>query len=377
LVTRHRNIPLLDLRAQHATIREEALREVIRVMDTQQFILGEEVARLEAAVAAYCGTAAAVGCGSGTDALVLALMALGVGPGDEVVTVPYTFFATAGAIVRVGARPVFVDVDEATCQMDVAQVRGVLERHERVKAIIPVHLFGGVVDMAPLLEVARERQVAVVEDAAQAIGAEYEGRRVGALGRVGCFSFFPSKNLGGWGDGGMLTTSDEELAERLRALRVHGSRVKYYHEWVGINSRLDALQAAVLRVKLRYLDQWTAGRQRNAARYRERLRAAGVPVRFQETAAGVTRHVANQFVIRVERRDELKAALGAAGIGTEIYYPLPLHRQACFRELGYGEGDFPASERWAKESLALPVYAELTEEDIEAVCGEIIRFLGG
>lgn len=376
-MTASRTIPLLDLRAQHETIRAEILNALTRLVDSQQFILGPDVAELERRLAAYCSVPHAIGCASGTDALVLALMALEIGPGDEVLTVPYTFFATAGAIARVGARPVFVDVDEDTCQMDVRQVEGVLDRHPRVKAIIPVHLYGGCVDMDPLLELARARGLAVVEDAAQSIGAEYRGRRAGSLGDFGCFSFFPSKNLGGYGDAGMITTSSAVLEERLKALRVHGSRTKYYHDWVGINSRLDTLQAAVLLVKLDHLDSWTEARQRNAARYRELLRGDTLPVRFQAVPEFVTRHVANQFIIRVPRRDELRTALAAAGIGTEIYYPLPLHLQKCFAELGYRAGDFPASENLARESLALPVYAELADEDVEAVCHVIARFFGG
>lgn len=375
-MTAARSIPLLDLRAQHEAIRAEILAALTRLIDSQRFILGEEVAELERRIAAYCQTPYAIGCASGTDALVLALMALDIGPGDEVLTVPYTFFATAGAIARVGARPVFADVDEDTCQMDVDRVEEVLHRHPRVKAIIPVHLFGGCVDMDPLLDLARARGLSVVEDAAQSIGAEYRGRRAGSLGEFGCFSFFPSKNLGAYGDAGMITTPSAEMDGRLKALRVHGSSRKYYHDCVGINSRLDTLQAAVLLVKLTHLDAWTAARQRNAARYRRLLGEGILPVRFQTIPAFVTRHVANQFIIRVPRRDELKAALAAAGIGTEIYYPLPLHLQKCFTHLGYRPGDFPASENLARESLALPVYAELADEDLEAVCRTISCFFG-
>lgn len=374
-MTASRNIPLLDLRAQHEAIRAEILSEVTRLIDSQQFILGEEVAELERRIASYCQTPYAIGCASGTDALVLALMALEIGRGDEVLTVPYTFFATAGAIARVGARPVFVDVDEETCQMDVSQVESVLDRHPRVKAILPVHLFGGCVDMDPLLGFAQARNITVIEDAAQSIGAEYRGRRAGSLGAMGCFSFFPTKNLGGYGDAGMITTPNAELADRLKALRVHGSNRRYYHDWVGINSRLDTLQAAVLLVKLGHLDAWTQGRQRNAALYRRLLGYAGLPVRFQLVPEFVTRHVANQFIVRVPRRDELKAALSAAGIGAEIYYPLPLHLQKCFAYLNYRPGDFPASEKLARESLALPVYPELADEHLEAVCRTISQFL--
>ncbi|MCC6586489.1 MAG: DegT/DnrJ/EryC1/StrS family aminotransferase [Bryobacterales bacterium] len=376
-MTAARSIPLLDLRAQHKQIRDEIVAEVTRLIDSQRFILGEEVAELERQVAGYCNAAYGIGCASGTDALVLALTALDIGRGDQVLTVPYTFFATAGAIADVGAEPVFVDIDEDTCQMDVEQVEAALNRYPRVKAIVPVHLFGSCVDMDPLLAVAADRGIPIVEDAAQAIGAEYRGRRAGGMGAIGCFSFFPSKNLGGYGDGGMLTTTDARLAERLRALRVHGSRRKYYHEEVGFNSRLDTLQAAVLLVKFRYLDVWTAARQRNAERYRRVLGHSPAPVRFQAVPPFVTRHVVNQFIIRAPGRDALKAFLADRGIGTEVYYPLPLHRQPCFSTLGYREGDFPASERLAAESLALPVYPELAEEDLEAVCAAIRGYYAG
>lgn len=376
-MTATRSIPLLDLRAQHKQIRDEILAELTRLIDSQKFILGEEVAELERRVAEYCKADYGVGCASGTDALVLALAALDIGRGDQVLTVPYTFFATAGAIADVGAEPVFVDIVQETCQMDVGQVRAALDRYPRVKAIIPVHLFGSCVDMDPLLSIAAERGIPVVEDAAQAIGAEYLGRRAGSMGAVGCFSFFPSKNLGGYGDGGMLTTSDEKLAQRLRTLRVHGSRQKYYHEEVGFNSRLDTLQAAVLLVKFKYLDNWTAARQRNAERYRSILGNSAAPVQFQTVPSFVTRHVINQFVIRVPGRDRLKAFLADHAIGTEVYYPLPLHAQPCFASLGYRQGDFPASERLANESLALPVYPELAEEDLQAVCAAISQYYAG
>lgn len=367
-------IPLLDLRAQYRGIREEILEAVGRVLESQRFILGEEVEGLEGEIAAYCGTRYAVGCGSGSDALFLALLGVGVGPGDEVLTTPYTFFATAGAIVRAGARPVFADVEEGSFNLDVGAAARALEEHPGIRAMIPVHLFGACADLDPLLEMARERGVAVIEDAAQSIGAEYKGRRAGSLGRAACFSFFPSKNLGGYGEGGMLTTSDEGLAEKLRALRVHGSRRTYYHEWVGINSRLDALQAAVLRVKLRRLDEWTAGRQRNAERYRQMLGGGRTPVAAPAAAGYVTRHVWNQFVVRCPRRDELREYLREAGVGTQIYYPLPLHLQPCFEYLGYREGDFPVSERLAREALALPVYAELGGREVEYVGEAIARF---
>lgn len=362
-----RRIPLLDLTAQHAAIRVEVMAAAARVIESQRFILGEDVSRLEAAVAEYCGARYAIGCASGSDALFLAMLALDVGPGDEVLTSPYTFFATAGEIVRAGARPVFADIDPETFNIDPRKVVEALERHPRIKAIIPVHLFGACADMDPILEAARERGIPVIEDAAQAIGAEYKGRRAGSMGDAGCFSFFPSKNLGGWGDGGMVTTSREDLAEKIRALRVHGARKKYYHDWVGVNSRLDTLQAAVLLVKMKRLDEWTAGRQEHARTYREMIAARRIPVRTPSTPEYCTRHVWNQFVIRCERRDEVRALLEERGVGTEIYYPVPLHLQKCFEYLGYREGDFPVSEECARQALALPVYAELAGEDLEYV----------
>jgi len=373
-VAADRQIPLLDLRAQHARIREEVLAEVIRVIDSQKFILGEEVQKLEREIADYSGARFAVGCASGSDALFLALLGLGIQRDDEVLTTPYTFFATAGAIHWAGAVPVFVDVEAATFNMDVSRVADVLAAHPKIRAILPIHLFGGCADMDPLCGLARERGIPVIEDAAQSIGSEYRGRRAGSMGAVGCFSFYPSKNLGGYGDGGMLTTNDPALAERLAALRVHGSRRPYYHEWVGVNSRLDALQAAVLRVKFRHLDAWTRGRQENAALYRRLL--AGAPVTPPTEAGYQTRHIYNQFSILCPQRDRLQSYLKENGIGTEVYYPLPLHLQECFAGLGYGAGDFPVSERLAKESLALPVYAELRAEEIEHVCGVVRAFYG-
>jgi dTDP-4-amino-4,6-dideoxygalactose transaminase len=357
-----RQIPLLDLRAQFQTLREEILPVMERVAESQQFILGEEVRVFEAEMAAYCGTEFAIGCASGSDALRLALMAYGIGPGDAVLTVPYTFFATASAIHLAGATTVFVDVDETTFNMDVSQVKDALERHSTIKAILPVHLFGGCADMDPICALAAARGIPVIEDAAQSIGSEYKGRRAGSVGEIGCFSFFPSKNLGAFGDGGLCTTNDALLAERLFALRMHGSKEKYIHEWVGLNSRLDALQAAVLRVKLRHLDAWSDARVQNAARYTEILRGSAVvcptPATYQ------TRHIYNQFVVRVADRDRVRRELVEAGVGSEVYYPLPLHRQKCFAYLGYKEGDFPVSEALARDTLALPIYPELPAEDI-------------
>jgi dTDP-4-amino-4,6-dideoxygalactose transaminase len=361
-----RKVPLLDLRAQFAQIRDEILPAMTRVAESQQFILGDEVLALENEVAAYCGTRFAVGCASGSDALRLALMAYDIGPGDEVITVPYTFFATASAVHLCGATTVFVDVDEKTFNMDVRQLDSALQRHPKAKAVLPVHLFGGCADMDPIGELARKRGIPVIEDAAQSIGSEYKGRRAGSIGSIGCFSFFPSKNLGAFGDAGLCTTNDEELAGKLRALRVHGSTVKYFHDSVGLNSRLDALQAAVLRVKLRYLDSWSESRGQNADRYRERLRDTDIVC--PEPSEYQTRHIYNQFVVRVDRRDDFKTFLSDQGVGSEIYYPLPLHLQKCFAYLGYREGDFPVSEALARTTLALPIYPELTPEDIDYVC---------
>lgn len=368
-----KRVPLLDLKPQYERIRQEVSAELLRVAESQRFILGEDVQKFEAEISAYCGTKHAVGCASGSDALFLALLALGVRAGDRVLTTPYTFFATAGAISRLNAVPVFADVDERTFNIDPDSAADVLSRQTGIRAMIPVHLFGGCADMDRLRLLVSGREIPLVEDAAQSIGAEYKGKRAGGIGRTGCFSFFPSKNLGGFGDGGMVTTDDDVLAARLGALRVHGRTGKYLHEWIGINSRLDTLQAAVLRVKLRYLDDWTAGRQRNAALYRSLL--ADVPqVTATVPAAYQTRHVYNQFVIRCARRDELQAYLKEHGIGSEVYYPLPLHLQACYLDLGHRKGDFPVSEKLAEESLALPVHSDLPAEDVDYVCETIRRF---
>jgi dTDP-4-amino-4,6-dideoxygalactose transaminase len=288
--------------------------------------------------------------------------------------VPFTFFATAGAIVHAGAKPVFVDVEPDTFNMDVAQLARVLDKHPKARAILPVHLYGACADMDPILALARERGLAVIEDAAQAIGSEYKGRRAGGLAELGCFSFFPSKNLGAFGDGGMVTTNDDRLAERLRALRVHGSQTKYVYEWVGLNSRLDALQAAVLRVKIEHLDQWTAGRQRNAAHYTARFRELGAPVQTPRVAPYQTRHIFNQYTLLCPRRDELRRALTEQSIGSEVYYPLPLHMQKCFADLGYKAGDFPVSERAAQEAISLPIYPELAPEDLNRVAEAVAAF---
>ena len=366
-----RKVPLLDLRAQYQTIRDEILPVMERVAESQQFILGDEVRAFEAEMAAYCGTKFAVGCASGSDALRLALMAYGIGPGDAVLTVPYTFFATASAIHLAGATPLFIDVDERTFNIDVQQLKAVLQQHPNVKAILPVHLFGGCADMDPICAIAADRGIPVIEDAAQSVGSEYKNRRAGSMGAIGCFSFFPSKNLGAFGDGGLCTTNDPAIAHSLQALRVHGSTVKYFHDSVGLNSRLDALQAAVLRIKLRRLDSWSEARGRNADLYRRLL--AGAAVVCPDAPDYQTRHIYNQFVVRMNRRDEVKAFLAERGVGTEIYYPLPLHLQKCFSYLGYREGDFPVSEALARETLALPIYPELSPDDIEYVSSCVLQ----
>lgn len=353
-------VPLLDLQAQYVPIRGELLDAVTRVCDAQRFILGPEVESFEREVAAFLRVPHAIGVSSGTDAVLVALMALGIGAGDEVVTSAYSFFATAGSIARLGARPVFVDIDPATFNIDAAAVAATIT--PRTKAILPVHLFGQCADMAPILDAAGHAGVPVVEDAAQAIGADRRGTPAGAMGAAGCFSFFPSKNLGAFGDGGLVTTTDEALAERLVMLRQHGSRTKYYHELVGANFRLDALQAAVLRAKLPHLPAWTRRRRENAQRYRALFADAGLGdvVRLPVEAPDGT-HIYNQFVVRVPDRDRLRAHLAEHEIGTEVYYPVPLHLQECFRDLGYDRGSFPAAESAADETLALPIYAELTE----------------
>ncbi|MFH1007852.1 MAG: DegT/DnrJ/EryC1/StrS family aminotransferase [Candidatus Latescibacterota bacterium] len=364
------NVPLLDLRAQYADIREEIRTAIDDVLDSQRFILGPKVAELEQQIAAYSHTKSAVGVASGSDALLLALMALDIGPGDEVITSPYTFFATASAISRLGATPVFVDIEPGTYNIEANAIEEKIT--PRTRAIVPVHLFGQMADMDPIMAVARGHGLKVVEDAAQSIGATYKGRRAGAIGDTGCFSFFPSKNLGGYGDAGMVVTDDEDWAERIRILRVHGSKPKYHHQVVGINSRLDALQAAILLVKLKYLEGWSATRRRHAAIY---------DAAFSDVTV-TTPHVAsynvsiyNQYVIRVSCRDALMAHLKSENIGCEIYYPVPLHLQACFRQLGRREGDYPISELASKQTLALPVYPELTTTQQNHVVSKVTGFL--
>jgi dTDP-4-amino-4,6-dideoxygalactose transaminase len=374
-VTARVPVPLLDLEAQYRPLRDDLLAAVTRVCDSQRYINGPDVAALETEIAGYLGVRHAIGVSSGTDALVVALMALGVGRGDEVITSTFSFFATAGCIARVGATPRLVDIDPVTYNLDPTAVRAALT--PRTRAIIPVHLYGLCADMDPILTLARDANVAVVEDAAQAIGARYKGRSAGSMGTVGCFSFFPSKNLGGFGDGGLVTSSDERLAGEIRLLRNHGAEPKYFHTRIGGNFRLDTLQAAVLRVKLPHLAAWSAGRRANADRYRRLFAAAGLADRVTLPSAPPDReHIYNQFVIRVPRRDAVRARLSEAGVGTEIYYPVPFHLQGCFAALGHRRGDFPHAEAAADSTLALPIYAELTEEQQTAVVAALADALG-
>lgn len=368
------NVPLLDLSEQNAALRPEIEAALARVLDTNGFILGDEVAALEGELAAYCGVRHAIGCASGSDAILLALMALDIGPGDEVITTPYSFFATVSSITRLGATPVFVDIEADTYNIDISQIEAKLT--PRTKAIEPVHLYGQCADMAGINEIAAKHKIPIVEDAAQAIGAEEDGRHAGALGDIGCFSFYPSKNLGGMGDGGFLTTNDARLAAKLRALRVHGAEEKYYHKYVGLNSRLDGFQGAVLRVKLPYLDGWTARRRENAGAYRRLFTDRGLTEQMTlPVERPKAKHIYNQFVIRVPgRRDQLREHLTANGIGSDIYYPLPLHLQECFAYLGYRTGDLPEAEKAASETLALPIFPELTEEMIACVADSVTLF---
>jgi dTDP-4-amino-4,6-dideoxygalactose transaminase len=381
------NVPLLDLKAQYRTIKADVDAAVAEVMESQHFILGPKVQECEKAIARYCRCSHAVGVSSGTDALLACLMAEDVGPGDEIITTPYTFFATAGVIARLGAIPVFVDIDPVTYNIDPTQIESKITK--RTRAIIPVHLYGQMADMDAVMWVADRYGLVVIEDAAQAVGAEHKGRRAGSIGHYGCLSFFPSKNLGAAGDGGMVVTNDALRAEKLMCLRAHGSKPKYHHKIVGGNFRLDAIQAAVVSAKLPHLDGWTAARQRNAERY-DRLFAAS---RLEIADSGALydnsgstnesariflprvvtdRHIFNQYVIRVYRRDELQRGLAQKGVATEIYYPVPMHIQECFAYLGYAAGAFPESEAAANQTLALPVYPELTE----AQAGYVVTRIG-
>lgn len=375
------NVPLLDLNAQHQPIRKDLLAAMERVLDKGDFILGAEVKRLEEQVAAYCHTQYAVGVSSGTDALLVAAMALGIGPGDEVITTAFSFFATSAIISRLGAKPVFVDIDPVTYNLDPGKIEKAIT--EKTRAIIPVHLYGQCADMDPVLALAAKHGINVIEDAAQAIGAEYrDGRRAGSMGKVGCLSFFPSKNLGAFGDGGMVVTNDEEVADKIRLLRIQGGRPKYFHKVIGGNFRLDTLQASVLNVKLPYLDRWTAMRQQNAIRYEELIRHAELPEKvglclpqpvYRDHKVSHY-HIYNQFILRVPNRDGLRTFLSEKGIGTEIYYPMPLHLQECYKDLGYREGTLPVAEAACKETVGLPVFPELTQQQQEYVVETIKQF---
>jgi len=367
-------IPFLDLKAQFAGIRLEVMAAIAGVMESQSFIMGADVKLLEEELATMLEAKHAIACASGTDALILSLMAAGIGPGDEVITTPFSFIATAGSIAHVGAKPVFVDIDPVSYNIDAGLIPKAIT--EKTRAIMPVHLFGNPANMGPILEIAQVRKLLVIEDAAQAIGSRWMGRSIGTLGDFGCFSFFPSKNLGGAGDGGLITTNRDDMAERLRMLRVHGSKKKYHHDILGTNSRLDTLQAAILRVKARHLDEWTRGREANANRYRQifqelQLESFVAPPPAPE--AGI-RHVYNQFTIRCRFRDALKVFLKSKGVPTEIYYPLCLHLQPALAYLGYQAGDCPAAEKASQEVLSLPVTAELTEEQQQWITQSIAEF---
>jgi dTDP-4-amino-4,6-dideoxygalactose transaminase len=369
------HIPLLDLKAQYSTIRADVEAAIAEVMESQHFILGPKVEQCEQAIARYSRVARGIGVSSGSDALLACLMAEDIGPGDEVITTPYTFFATAGAIARLRATPVFVDIDPVTYNIDVEQIAAKIT--PRTRAIMPVHLYGQMADMDPIMAIAERHGLVVIEDAAQAIGAEDRGRRAGSIGHYGCFSFFPSKNLGAAGDGGMIVTNDAKRADKLTCVRGHGSRPKYYHRIVGGNFRLDALQAAIVTAKLVYLDGWTTARQNNAARYDRLFAKAGLVERGQIVLPRVTtnRHIFNQYVIRVSDRDALQSHLKQCNVGTEVYYPVPMHLQDCFAYLGHRAGEFPESERAAAETLALPVHPELTPEQAEYVVESVAAFV--
>lgn len=367
-------VPLLDLKEQNEALRPEIEAAIARVLDTNEFILGGEVALLEKELAVYCGSNHAIACASGSDAILLALMAFDVGPGDEVITTPYSFFATISSITRLGATPIFADIDPVHFNIEPEQIAEKIT--SRTKALEPVHLYGQCANMTAINEIAARSKIPVVEDAAQAIGAVFENRRAGSIGDVGCFSFYPSKNLGGMGDGGFLTTNDDDIARKLRALRVHGSETRYHHKYVGLNSRLDGFQGAILRAKLPHLHTWTEKRRANAERYNSlidkfSLRQYLTPPTEHDGA----RHIYNQYVVRIEKgRDELREFLAAKGIGTDIYYPIPLHLQECFAYLGYKEGNFPIAESAARETLALPIYPELRDEQQEYVVSTIAEF---
>jgi dTDP-4-amino-4,6-dideoxygalactose transaminase len=373
-------VPFFDLKPQSLSLKKEIQSAIDEVFETQQFIMGPQIQSLEKTIANYCNTPYAIGVASGSDALLLSLMALGIGPGDEVIMPPFTFFATAGSVSRIGAIPVFVDIDPNTYNIDPSKIEQKITR--KTKAIMPVHLFGQCADMDPILKIAKSKQIYVIEDAAQALGSEYhpstgsKGKKAGQMGDLGCFSFYPTKNLGAFGDAGMVVANDPLLAEKVRLLRVHGSQPKYYHKWIGINSRLDTLQAAILLVKFKYLEKWTEARQELARRYEklfQDLLSLMEEIRPPATQYA-NRHIFNQYVIRVPKRDQLRKFLSEEGIGTDIYYPLPLHLQECFSYLKHQQGDFPISEKAAKETLALPIFPELTKDQQEWVVDRIQAF---
>lgn len=363
-------VPLLDLKPQYESIRKEVDDAIREVLSKSSFILGPYVEKFEKEITAYTGTKHAIGVASGTDAILISLMALGIKPGDEVITTPYTFFATAGSVSRLGAKPVFVDIDPDTYNINPGQITK--EINDNTKAVIPVHLYGQCAEMDEILKIAGENGLKVAEDAAQSIGAEYKERSSGSMGDTGCLSFFPSKNLGCCGDGGMVVTNNEEIAEKIKILRVHGSKPKYYHPVIGLNSRLDSIQAAILSVKLKYLERWAESRRINAIKYNELLKDTPVGTPFVES---YNLHVYNQYVIRVNDRDGLQKHLAGKGIETALYYPLPLHLQECYRELGYKEGDFPEAEKAAKETLSIPVFPELKDEQLRHVAESIKEYL--
>ena len=373
-------VPLLDLKLQYQAIKEEILKVTEEIFESQYFILGPRVEALEKDIAGYCSSKHAVGVSSGTDALLISLMAADIGQQDAIVTTPYTFFATAGSIFRTGARPIFVDIDLDTYNISPENLANAIdsmtgEELAKLKAVMPVHLYGQCADMDPILKIAKEHNLFVIEDAAQAIGAEYRGRRAGSIGDFGCFSFFPTKNLGAFGDGGMVSTSSDQFYDKLRTLRAHGSHPKYYHNIIGGNFRLDALQAAIVSVKLKYLDKWTKARRENARRYRELFANAGLDEVVKLPVEKEDRHIYNQFVISVkDKRDDLRLFLNDAGVGTEIYYPVPMHLQECFLALKYKKGDFPVAEHAALHTLALPVYPELSNDQQSYVVEKIKAF---
>ena len=375
-------IPLLDLNAQYSTIKVEIQSAIARVLESQQFILGSEVEALEEVLADYCQCKYACGVSSGTDALLVSLMAIGIQPGDEVITTPYTFASTAMTIARLGAKPIFLDIDPHTFNIQAEKIENVVT--SRTKAIIPVHMAGQSANMDPILEVAEYHNLYIIEDACQAIGADYKGKRIGSIGHMGCFSFYPSKNLGGYGDSGLVTTNNVELADKIFLLRNHGQRPKYHNILVGGNFRMDAIQAAVLRVKFRYLETWTTARRRHAQTYRDKFTQSGISISLNEfdtkkgivisDEAGFGRHIYHLFMIRTKNRDVLISNLKSNQIGCEIYYPVPLHLQECFRVYGYKRGDFPVSEKASEETLALPIYPEMTDEMIFRVVDVITEF---